>query len=384
MAASGIAQQAQRQSAPKGFGQPTDQAQAGSGQVMKSRIGSRVSLKDVLEITRQLAVMVKAGISITEALETMAEQTQNPKLRDLLGKLYADVEEGKPFSEAVAAHPKIFSPLYLNMLRASELSGSFSHILNRIAEYISQQLDTRSQVRTAMMYPAIIGCMAVLTTVFMLVFVLPRFMVIFRGKEEFLPLPTKILLGLSASMVSFWYLYILAVAGLVTAVVLFTRTETGKYAFDTLKLKIPLFRKMFHCLYLSRGLKTMGELINAGVPMLETLNVTSRVSGNTHYEALWLQVRDAVQQGKTISQVLLRSILMPRGVTQMISAGEQSGNLGAVLNDVSEFYDRELKAIIKASTAIIEPLMIVAMGGVVGFVASSILLPIFQISRMVE
>jgi len=328
--------------------------------------------------------MVKAGISITQALENMAQQTTNPKLAKLLFQLYDDVEAGKPFSEAVAAHPKVFSPLYIHMIQASELSGSFSHILSRIADYLSQQLETRSQVIAAMLYPMIIGVMAVLVTIFMLTFILPQFLVFFEGKEDLLPLPTTLLLGLSWSMTTFWYFYIAGAIALAIGLVVFSRTDAGHYFFDTLKLNVPVFKKLFHCLYLSRGLKTMGELVNAGVPMLETLNVTAKVTGNLHYRDLWLQVRDTVQQGQTISQTLLRSTLMPRGVTQMISAGEESGSLANVLADVSEFYDRELKAVIKASTAVIEPLMIIVMGGVVGFVASSIMLPIFQLSRLVK
>ncbi len=366
------------EAAPEETGAPQNSS------VLTMKFGARVTQKDVLAITRQLSVMIKAGISITEALESMAVQSSNPKLQILLRRLCADVEEGKPFSEAVAAHPRIFGPLYVNMMRASELSGSFSHILTRVAEYLGRRLETRSQVRAAMMYPLIIGVMAVVTTVFMLTFVLPKFVVLFQGKEALLPLPTKALLALSNSMVHFWFLYLVGAILLAIGVVLFKRTDTGQYAFDTMKLRVPIFKNLFHCLYLSRGLRTMGELVNAGVPMLETITVTSKVSGNVHYEDLWLRVREAVGEGKTVSQVLLRSNLMPRGVTQMISAGEQSGNLGAVLNDVSEFYDRELKAVIKASTAIIEPVMIVAMGGIVGFIASSIMLPIFKLSKLVE
>lgn len=348
------------------------------------QLGNRVTQRDVLTLTRQLGVMVKAGISITEALESMAEQAANPKLKKLLLALHGDVQDGKPFSEAVAAHPRVFSTLYINMIRASELSGSFSHILNRIAQYLTHQLETRSQVQAALMYPAIIGCMAVSTTVFMLVYVLPKFLILFQGKEQFLPLPTKILLGLSGSIIGFWYLYVAGLVTLVVGLVLFMRTDAGHYAFDTLKLRVPVFKKLFHCLYLSRGLRTMGELVNSGVPMLETINVTAKVSGNIHYRDLWLATRDAVGEGRTISDTLLKSNLMPRGVTQMIAAGEQSGSLGDVLHEVSEFYDGELRTVIKQSTAMLEPMMIVAMGGVVGFVASSILLPIFKLSKIMK
>ncbi len=360
-----------------------EQRKSGSS-VLNMQFGTRISQKDILAVTRQLSVMMKAGINISDALNSMAEQTQNPKLSNLLTELHLDVEAGKPFSEAIGKHPKYFNPLYVNMIKASELSGSFSGALQRIAQYTEQQLETRSQVFGAMMYPAIIGTMAVITTIFMLVFVLPKFLTLFQGKEDLLPLPTKVLLALSASMTSQWYFYVLGTVVLVVGMVLFRRTPSGEYAFDTLKLKVPVFKKLFHCLYLSRGLKTMGELLNSGVPMLETITITSKISGNIHYRDLWLQVREAVKEGQTVAQTLLRSNLMPGGVTQMISAGEQSGNMGGVLNDISEFYDRELKAVIKTSTAMLEPMMIVAMGGLVGFIASSVMLPIFSMSKVVK
>lgn len=360
-----------------------DRQESGGG-LMKMQFGGRISQRDILAVTRQLAVMMKAGINISDALHSMSQQTQNPKLAKLLEELHVDVEAGKPFSEAIGKHPKYFNPLYINMIKASELSGSFSHALQRIAQYTEQQLETRSMVFGALMYPAIIGTMAIITTIFMLVFVLPKFLTLFKGKEDLLPLPTKMLLALSASMQSHWYLYVGGAIAAAVGLIMFIRTPTGEYALDTLKLRIPIFKKLFHCLYLSRGLKTMGELLNSGVPMLETISITSKITGNIHYRDLWLQVREAVKEGQTVAQTLLKSSLMPGGVTQMIAAGEQSGNMGGVLNDISEFYDRELKAVIKTSTAMLEPMMIVAMGALVGFIAASVMLPIFSMSKVTK
>jgi type IV pilus assembly protein PilC len=215
-------------------------------------------------------------------------------------------------------------------------------------------------------------------------FVVPQFVSIFKGKEHILPAPTKVLLFLSAFMRNYWYLLIVAAGGAAWSFYTMINTQWGRLWWDKTKLTLPLFKKMFRALYISRSLHTMGQLINAGVPMLDTLAITSDISGNTLYKRMWRHVYGAVKQGKKISAPLQKSPLLPRSVVQMISAGEESGKLGEVLDTVSDFYSRELKAVIKSVTAMIEPLMIVCMGGLVGFIAMSIILPIFKLSQIMK
>jgi type IV pilus assembly protein PilC len=341
-------------------------------------------LKDVQNFTSQLAVMIRAGISIRAAIEGISEQVENPKFRKMLVQMKKDVESGKQFSDALMRYPKTFSPLYINMVKASELSGGFSKMLDKISTYLSQQIETTSMVRGAMIYPGIIGTMAIGTTVFLLTFVLPRFMVIFKGKEKALPAPTKLLLAMSNFMTNYWYICLAALIAGVWGFFLLVRTSWGRLWWDKLKLTIPLFRKLFRALYISRSLHTMGQLINAGVPMLDTIQITAEISGNLLYRHMWRAVYGAVKQGKKISAPLNKSPLLPRSVVQMIGAGEESGKLGEVLTEVSEFYSRELKSVIKGVTAMIEPLMIVLMGSIVGFIAMSIILPIFKLSQLVK
>jgi type IV pilus assembly protein PilC len=340
--------------------------------------------RDVLNFTSQLAVMIRAGISIRAAIEGIADQVENPKFKKMLETMKRDVESGKQFSEALARYPNTFSPLYINMVRASELSGGFSRMLDRIAGYLAQQLETSSMVKGAMVYPGIIGTLAVGVTIFLLTFVLPRFMVIFKGKEHALPAPTKALLAMSDFMTNYWYICLVGVVAAVWGFILIIRTERGGIWWDKTKLTVPLFKKMFRALYISRSMHTMGQLINAGVPMLDTLSITAEISGNTLYKRMWRQVHAAVKEGKKISMPLQRSALLPKSVVQMISAGEESGKLGEVLDEVSDFYSKELKVVIKSVTAMIEPLMIVLMGSVVGFIAMSIILPIFKLSQLVN
>ncbi len=342
------------------------------------------SARDVLNFTTQLAVMVRAGISLRAALDAIGDQTENPKFKVMIVQMKQDVEAGRQFSEALAKHPKQFSALYVNMVRASEMSGSFSHMLERIATYQEQQIETKSMVVGAMIYPGVIGSLAVAVTFFLLTFVLPRFAMVFQGKESAMPGPTRFLMALSAFMTEWWWAVLLGMVVLAGAFFMFIRTEAGAWWFDGVKLKIPIFKKMFRALYISRSLHTMGELVNAGVPMLDTLRITGDISGNRLYKRLWRGVYGAVKQGKKIVQTMQKSPLLPKSVVQMVSAGEESGKLGEVLDEISTFYTKQLKEVIKRVTSMIEPIMIIVMGSIVGFIAMAIILPIFKLSTLVK
>ncbi len=248
------------------------------------------SQKDIQNFTSQLAVMIRAGISIRAAIEGISEQVENPKFKKMLIQMKKDVESGKQFSDALMRYPKVFSPLYINMVKASELSGGFSKMLDKIATYLMQQIETSSMVRGAMIYPGIIGTLAIGTTIFLLTFVLPRFMIIFKGKENALPAPTKLLLALSDFMTNYWYVCLGALVAGIWGFVLMLRTDWGRLWFDKVKLTVPIFKKLFRALYISRGLHTMGQLINAGVPMLDTIQITAEISGNTLYRRMWRAV----------------------------------------------------------------------------------------------
>ena len=352
--------------------------------VRKLNYSSGPSQKDILDFTTQLAVMIRAGISIRAALEGISEQVQNQKFRKILLQIKTDVESGKQFSEAIARHPKLFGPLYVNMVKASAMSGSFAKMLDRIAAYLQQEIETRKMVVGASIYPGIIALMAVSTTVFLLTFVLPRFAGVFKGKEDALPAPTKMLMALSEFMVEWWVLLVFAAIAAVVGFLLAIRTEVGGLWWDQFKISAPIIRRMFRALYISRSLHTMGELLNAGVPMLDTIAITGDIAGNRHYRRLWRSVYGAVKQGKKVQTQLSRSPLLPRSVIQMISAGEESGKLGEVLDEISAYYQKALKDAIKAVTSMIEPLMIVVMGGIVGFIAMAIILPIFKMSNLVS
>ena len=302
----------------------------------------------------------------------------------ILAAIKMDVESGKQFSEAITKYPKLFSSLYINMVRASEMSGSFSQMLERIAAYLAQQIETRAMVIGAMIYPGVIASMAIGVTIFLLTFVLPRFADVFAGKEAAMPWPTLFLMALSAFMVQWWWAVLGGLFALLIFLFFLVKTEPGGWWFDQLKLRVPVFKRMFRALYISRSLHTMGELVNAGVPMLDTLAITGEISGNRMYKRMWRSVYSSVKQGKKIIQPLSKTPLLPKAVVQMVGAGEESGKLGEVLDEVSTYYAKQLREAIKTVTSMIEPIMIVIMGSVVGFIAMAIILPIFKLSTLVK
>ncbi|GAB4384065.1 MAG: type II secretion system F family protein [Phycisphaerales bacterium] len=340
--------------------------------------------KHVLDFTTQLAVMIRAGINLRAALEGIADQTTHRTFRKIILELKSDVESGKQFSDALAKHSKLFGPLYVNMVRASEISGSFADMLDRIAGYINQQMETKKMVVGASIYPAIIGILAVGVTIFLLTFVLPKFYAVFEGKEDVLPWATKFLMGLSKFIIAQWPMLLAGVGVLAGLLFAALKTEVGSFWFDRFKLSMPLLKTMFRSLYISRSLQTMGQLLNAGVPMLDTLTITGDVSGNQLYKIMWRKVYTSVKQGKKVAAPLQNDKLLPKSVVQMISAGEESGKLGEVLDQISSFYAKQLKDNIKTVTGMIEPIMILVMGTIVGFIAMAIILPIFKMSQLVK
>jgi type IV pilus assembly protein PilC len=353
------------------------------GKLRGFRLEFGPSRKDILHFTSQLAVMIRAGISLQDALEGIGGQNDNAKFKAVIRDLRMRIEEGNSFSQALAEHPQIFSNLYINMVAAAEASGSLSDMLQKLAEYLDQEAETRSQVKGAMVYPIIIATMAVCVTIFLLCFVLPRFTMIFRGKEHLLPMPTVILMATSAFLRHWWYVIVPAVGAGLWGFCFFINTTTGRVWWDKTKLVLPLIKTLCRSLYITRGLHTMGVLTRAGVPILNTISITAQISGNVLYKDMWLNVYEEVRQGKKIAAALAQYSLMPSSVVQMIRSGEDSGSMADVLRDVSAFYGRELKTVIKAVTSMIEPIMIVCMGCLVGFIAMSIILPIFKMSNLV-
>lgn len=341
------------------------------------------SAKDILNFTNQLAVMIRAGISLPDSLEAISQQVQNQKFKVVIIDLKNQIEAGQSFSQALSEHSNIFSNIYINMVAAAEISGSLSEMLQKLTDYLSTEAETRSQIRGAMVYPAVIAFMAISVTIFLLCFVLPKFAGIFAGKEHLLPTPTKILMGSSAFVRHYWFLMLPAIAAAFGGFWYFISTPSGRNWWDGTKLVLPIIKTLCRSLYITRSLHTMGVLMHAGVPILDCISITAQISGNILYKNMWNNVHEDVREGNKIATSLNKYDLMPSNVVQMIRSGEDSGTMSEVLRDVSDYYARELKTVIKTVTSMIEPIMIVLMGVLVGFIAMSIMLPIFKMSSLV-
>jgi len=363
--------------------QPKKRQQIAWQKIRTFRVEGGPSKKDILNFTKQLAIMVRAGISLQDSLESIAEQIEKEKFKLIIFDLKNRIESGESFSQALSEHSDVFSELYINMVAAAEVSGSLSKMLQKLAEYLDAEAETRSQVKGAMVYPIIIAVMAVSVTIFLLCFVLPRFTAIFAGKEHLLPGPTKALMATSAFVRGYWFFIIPVIGALFWGFWYFIGTDGGGRWWDKTKLVLPLIKTLCRSLYITRSLHTMGVLTKAGVPILNTISITAQIAGNVLYKEMWLGVYEEVRQGKKIASSLSQYNLMPSNVVQMVRSGEDSGTMSDVLRDVSDYYARELKTVIKTVTSMIEPIMIVLMGVLVGFIAMSIILPIFKMSSVV-
>lgn len=350
----------------------------------KARIDSGPSQRDVFMFTSQLAVMAKAGVNIRDALHSMVEQMPECKFRSIVDEITSEVEGGQPFSAALAAYPKLFSPLVIHMIRAAELSGTMGQMLDRIAGYLEQQLETRGMVRGAMAYPAIIFCMAIGATTFLMTFALPKFTTMFAGKSALLPTPTVILLAVSNVLRVYWYAVLGGAVGAVAGFRWLIKSRWGRPRWDALKLRLPVFKPMLHALYITQSLRALGELVSAGTQVLDAISIAADISANTVYKRMWQSVQAQVKEGNKIADSLRGQSLLPTSVIQMIAAGEESGSLAKVCEHISDFYAKELRRRIKMATTLIEPVMIIAMGLVVGFIAMSVILPIFKMSSLLK
>ncbi len=341
----------------------------------------RISRSELIYVTSQLAIMVDTGITLSTALAGIVEQEPNPTLRRVLKDLKEGVEAGQDFSTALGRFPNIFDKTYVALVKASEATGSLGPMLDRIADYLRKELETRSKVRAAMAYPTVMMVLAAGVTVFLLTYILPKFTPLFKSKGTSLPKPTLIMMTLSDTMLHYWYLWLIGAVALTAAFLYGKRTQIGRMSIDWLKINSPIIGPMFRKVIISRGIRTLGTMLSAGVPVMDALRMAGAVSANFFYEKLWANVLDEVTGGKRICEVLQGNPLFPRVLVQMIAAGEETGRLDQVLEKVSTYYDREVETSLKATTSLIEPIMISIMGVVVGTIGLALMLPIFSLSK---
>lgn len=342
----------------------------------------RIKRDDVIFFANQLAVMVETGVPLTDALDSIVEQTEHTGLKEVVRDLSNQVKGGTEFSAALESHSKVFSRLFVSMMRASEATGAMGEMLQRVSSYMKDERDIRRQIKSAMVYPLVMLGFCVLVVVGLLIFVLPRFQKIYAGKDAVLPLPTRVLLGVSNGLISYWPFVLMGLSALGVGIYMYVRSEAGRRALDRLRISIPVVGGMYRKGYLARSLRTMATMVSSGVSMLEGLEITGMVAGNTYYRQVWMDLSDRVKEGTSLAEPLSECQLVPATVTQMVAAGERTGRLGDVMNRVAEFCEDDLRSAVKAITSIIEPIMIIVMGGVIGGIAMALLLPVFNVSRI--
>ena len=344
----------------------------------------KVRLDILVVFSRQLATMINAGISIVKCLDILGNQLKDPVLKPVVNQTMRDVKNGISLTDALAKHGSVFSKLYVNMIRAAELSGTLDEILDRLAGFLEYEMEVRTKIKSAMMYPIIVLIFSCCMVFVLMTFVLPKFKEIFDSMNVEMPIYTKLLFDASDLFKHFWYVPVILVVGVLVFVKQTGKTKKGRYQIDYLKLKVPIVGDIIQKMAISRFSRTFGTLVSSGVPMMRALEIVGETAGNAVIAKGVQTARESVREGQKISAPLETTGLFPTMVTHMIDVGEETGRLSDMLVKVSEFYEKEVDAAVKGLTSLIEPMLIVFMGVVVGFIAISVMGPIFKLVSSVQ
>ena len=344
--------------------------------------GRGVSRKDTMWFMSQLSIMIESGIPLSEALDCLSRQNLNEPALNMIAGISQTVQEGRTLSSAMAEYPRAFSATVIALVRASEASGTLSMILSRISDYLVQQDQIRSRVRGALMYPVMMFGLCLTVTVFLLTVILPRFADIFQSRGAALPAPTQWLMTLGHVISAYWIFWMPGLVILIAGCIIALRTAAGKSAFDQLILNLPVVGQIVRGMQQSQACNTLGTLLRAGVPLLDTLAMVRQSSANVHYQNLWTDVIKAVRGGDRLASPMFESPLIPEPVAQMIDSGDRSGKLGQVLSRLGEVLEEQHRQAIKNATQLLEPAMIIIMGAIIGFIAIALLLPLFSAGRV--
>jgi len=353
-------------------------------QLNKIQFGTSVKTKDVTIFARQFATMINAGLSLTKCLSILADQVESKELRDVISQLNKDVEAGQSLSEAMMKHPKIFPPLFYNMVKAGETGGVLDEVLLRVADLMEQDAQLRGRVKSAMMYPMVISILVVVVVIAMMVFVVPTFIDMFSGAGQELPLPTQVLVVTSN--------YIASIKGVITAIVLailfvifkqWTNTNSGKFIWDGIKLRMPVAGNIIRKTSVARFTRTFGTLVAAGVPILSAMDIVADTAGNEVVTRALKTARGAIKEGETIAKPLSESPVFPGMVVQMVAVGEETGALDQMLTKIADFYDEEVGTAIDGLASAMEPIIMVILAVVVGGIVIALYMPMFQSVTMV-
>jgi len=343
-----------------------------------------VASKDLVIFSRQLATLVSAGVPIVQGLNILTDQIQSPVFKQIIQAIRTDIESGIAIADAMKKHPKAFSELYVSMIKAGETGGVLDAILERLSSYLEAAEELRGKVKGAMVYPIVVSGVASLVTLFLLVFVIPTFKSVFASFGGELPLATRILLSISDFLRHNFLLILALPIGLFFGLKKWYRTEKGVLFIDGLMIRLPVFGDLVKKVAVAKFTRTLGTLIKSGVPILQAMDTIAKTSGNKVVEEAILKSRESIREGEKIADPLKASGIFPPMVIQMISVGEETGNLEIMLTKIADFYDQEVDTAVKALTSLIEPIIICVMGLVIGSIVICMFLPIFQMSSLVD
>jgi type IV pilus assembly protein PilC len=339
---------------------------------------TKVSSKDLVIFSRQFATMISSGLPVVQSLNAIIDQITNKKFAQILRNIKDDINQGASLSESISKYPEVFPPLYVNMIKAGEAAGILDSILHRLAMYLENAEALKRKIKSAMIYPMIVLCVAVIVVFFMLVFVLPTFKTIFSSFGRELPLPTKILLGLSDMLRKSIVFIIVGIIAIIVAFLRITKKGKGKRIWNDIQLKLPVFGILLKKVAIAKFSRTLGTLLKSGVPIIQSLDIVAKTVGNVIIEEALLKVRNSIKEGESIVGPLKSCGIFPSMVIQMISVGEETGALDDMLGKIAEFYDDEVDAAIVGLTSMIEPLLIVFMGLVIGAILIAMFMPMFE------
>lgn len=347
-------------------------------------LGEWITQQDIAILTRQLATLLSAGIPMMESLGALSEQAEKKEIKRVLAEVREEVREGSALSTAVGRHPKVFPDLYVQMVRAGEASGTLDRILVRLADFLENRIKLQGKVVTALAYPILMMSVSTVVLFFLITYAVPKVTTIFEDMGQALPLPTRFLMALSGFLSSYWVLMLVGAIGVLILIRRYIATPTGRLAYDRFLLRVPLLGKIVKMVALARFSRTFSTLLASGVPLLSALEIVKNVVGNKIIGEAISKARENIREGESIADPLKRSGVFPPLVTHMIAVGEKSGELEKMLQKVADTYDNEVETVVSTLTALLAPIMILLMGGVIFLIVLAILLPIFEISQAVH
>jgi type IV pilus assembly protein PilC len=340
----------------------------------------KVTSKDIVVFTRQFSTMIDAGLPLVQGLNMLTEQSQNKTFKRILSQVTRDVEGGSTLADALGKHPKVFDSLYVNLVAAGEVGGILDTILQRLAAYIEKTQKLKSQIKGALTYPAVVVAIAIIVIAVIMIFVIPVFQDMFSSFGKALPAPTQLVVNMSNFTKSNVHWIILAIIILAFAFKRYRATASGRRRVDSAMLRLPIIGELIRKVAVARFTRTLGTMVKSGVPILDALEITARTAGNVIVEEVVMDARSSIAEGQTIAEPLAESIIFPGMVTQMISVGESTGALDAMLEKIADFYDDEVDATVAAMTSMLEPLLMLFLGGSIGGLVIAMYLPIFQMA----